>query len=185
MKIALLSFLGIIIVSASGCSYPKLQIEKLDELVFENKRLEGTAKDIQEFIRPEETIGVLAELTLQDFSSNQEENLILNILNYTQQLKQIGDKKEFWQHPQETIKKGGDCEDKVFLLLSMLIQAGIENVQGVKGKYLGGGHMWVEYDGYILDPSKRTPRLILIKKSLGYIPYFKFNERNNYFCKPR
>lgn len=183
MKFTLLSLLGILTILGAGCSYPKLQIHKLDELTFENKRLEGNTRAIQEFIKPEQIKEVLGRLTLQDFSSHKEENITLNVLDYVQRLKQTKDRKEFWQYPEETIAKGGDCEDKTFLLLSMLIQAGIEEAQGVKGRCLGKGHMWVEYKGYILDPSKKIPKLIPIKKSTGYSPHFKFDRQSSYFCK--
>lgn len=177
MRIILVCLLNIVIVSCAGCSYPRVQTQKLDELTFDNKRLEGKTRAVQEFIRPEETEEVLTEL-----SYGKDRVAILEILNYTQQLKQRSDKKEFWQYPEETIRKGGDCEDKTFLLLSMLIQAGIDGAQGVKGRCLGSGHMWVEYNGYILDTLKKQPKLIPINKSLGYIPYFKFDQHKCYYC---
>lgn len=122
---------------------------------------------MQDFIRPEETAP---------------KGTILDMLHYTQQLKQTRDSQDYWQYPKETIQKGGDCEDKTFLLLSMLIQGGINGAQGVKGRYLGQGHMWVEHDGYILDPSRRNTGLIPIEKSTGYVPHFKFDQGNIYFC---
>lgn len=150
-------------------------MQKLDKPTFQNKRLCNETIDIKEFIRPEETQDVLARLKLG-------ENAMLDILNYIQHIKQINDKREFWQYPKETIEKGGDCEDKTFLLLSMLIQAGVSGAQGVKGRFFGQGHMWVEYNGYILDPSRKAG-LIPIEKSTGYTPYFKFDQNNVYFCK--
>lgn len=150
-------------------------MQKLDEPTFQNKRLCNETIDIKEFIRPGETQDVLAQL-------KPGENAIMDILKYTQHIKQINDKREFWQYPKETIEKGGDCEDKTFLLLSMLIQARVSGAQGVKGRFFGQGHMWVEYNRYILDPSRKTG-LIPIEKSTGYTPYFKFDQNNVYFCK--
>lgn len=141
----------------SGCSYPRYTLERLDGREW-----------MQDFIRPEETMP---------------QGGAENILRYTQNLRQIRDPDDHWQYPAETLqKKGGDCEDKAFLLLSMLIKAGIKEAQGVKGRYLGQGHMWVEYNGYILDPSRKNTRPIPIKKSIGYTPFFKFDEDNIYFC---
>lgn len=122
---------------------------------------------MQDFVRPEET---------------NPKGTVLDMLNYTQNLKQIRDSQDYWQYPRETIEKGGDCEDKTFLLLSMLIKSGITEAQGVKGRYLGQGHMWVEYNGCILDSSRRNTGLIPIEKSIGYVPHFKFDQNDIYFC---
>lgn len=172
----------IIIIFIQGCSYPCYRLEELDELTFTNKRLDNRIQSIHEFIIPLQTKNTLDNLCIENLSSDTSKNLIINILNYVQQVKLVTDKEEFWQYPKETIEKGGDCEDKTFLLLSMLIQAGIEDVKGVKGRYLGGGHMWVEYNGFILDPLQRKAKLIPIKKSLGYVPYFKFDKKSSYYC---
>lgn len=161
-------FLSVII---AGCSYPNYQMQKLDELTFQDKRPGYKTIDIREFIRPEETTGALRQL-----------ETVSDILHYTQNLKQTNDKKDFWQYPKETLEGGGDCEDKTFLLLSMLIQGGVTGAQGVKGRFLGQGHMWVECNGYILDPSRRNTDLIPIQKSIGYTPYFKFDQNNIYYC---
>ena len=73
MKVSLIGFISILIFSTVGCSYPELQVKELNELVFENKRLEKKPRNIKEFIRPKETADVLVSLTLQDFSSKQKE----------------------------------------------------------------------------------------------------------------
>lgn len=169
----------------SGCSYPHYQLQKLDDTTFENKRGDKNTVDIQEFIRPEETQESLKKIQRRDFSPDAEKNTVLNILYYIQHIKNTNDKREFWQYPGETIQKGGDCEDKTFLLLSMLIQAGVNDASGVKGRYLGQGHMWVEYKEYILDPSMKSAKLIPIEKSIGYAPFFKFDKNNIYFCKTK
>lgn len=122
---------------------------------------------MQDFIRPDETTP---------------SGTVSDILRYTQNLRQTMDREDYWQYPRETIEKGGDCEDKTFLLLSMLIKSGVSDAQGVKGHYLGQGHMWVEYNGCILDPSRRNTGLIPIDKSIGYAPYFKFDKDSVYYC---
>lgn len=153
----------IALIITAGCGYPNCQLQKLDKLEFENKQ----SKHLEDYIRPEEAL---------------EKDNILDILRYTQNLKQVNDRDDYWQYPKETIQKGGDCEDKTFLMLSMLIKAGIKEACGVKGRYFGQGHMWVEYNGYIMDPSRKNTGLIPIKKSTGYVPYFKFDKENVYFC---
>lgn len=178
MKFVLLCSLIII----SGCSYPHYQLQKLDNSEFKNKRCDKKIINIQEFIKPEETADFLKQIRWQNFSPDTEKNTVLNILHFTQKIKNTNDTMEFWQYPEETIQKGGDCEDKTFLLLSMLIQAGINDISGVKGRYLGQGHMWVEYKGNILDPSLKTAKLIPVGKSIGYMPFFKFDKNNTYYC---
>lgn len=167
----------------SGCSYPQCQIKKLNELTFNNKRCDNEITDIKEFIRPEDTADILRQLSRQNLSDDKEENTLLNILNYVRQIKQINDECDFWQYPKETVLKGGDCEDKTFLLLSMLIEAGIDGAQGVKGRLYGQGHMWVEYKEYILDPLNKNLKLIPIAESKGYTPFFKFDKNNSYYCE--
>ena len=166
-----------------GCSYPQIELNNLDELTFNNKRLENKTRSIEDFIRPQETEEILDNFIMENYSNNTETNLVLNLLNFTQDLKLVHDKKEFWQYPKETISKGGDCEDKVFLLLSMLMQSNVNDVYGVKGKCFGQGHMWVEYKGFILDTIKTKPELMPINKSTGYVPYFKFGKANKYYCQ--
>jgi len=176
---------GLLMLSSvviSGCGYSKYRLEVLDDASFADKRCNGSTVNIYEFIRPEETREALDNIPLMNLSQNKDENKVLNILQYVQNVKQTNDKKDFWQYPSETLEKGGDCEDKVFLLLSMLIQAGINDAEGVKGRLLGGGHMWVEYKGRILDPSKKTAKLEPISKCVGYVPLFKFNNQNLYYC---
>lgn len=169
--------------SLAGCGYPNSKIHKLDTLVFKDKRENAEEIHILDFVKPEDTAGVLDKLELKNFSQDEEENIVLNILDYVQKLELINDRKDFWQYPEETIKKGGDCEDKTFLLMSILIKKGISDVRGVKGRYFGNGHMWVEYKEYILDPVKTKAKLIPINKSIGYVPYFKFGQDGIYYCQ--
>lgn len=176
-------FILCLIFTISGCGYSKHQLRELNDSTFGDKRPDKAKVDIKDFIRPEETSEIIEQLAQQDFSRDDNKNTVLNILNYVQQLKQINDKKEYWQYPRETILKGGDCEDKTFLLLSMLMASGINGTVGVKGRYLGQGHMWVEYNDWILDPSLKTPKLIPKGKSIGYTPFFKFNRKDFYYLE--
>lgn len=172
-----------LVLIVSGCCYPKYQLQSLDDSKFKNKRTDNNIVDIKDFVRPEQTADTLKQLTWQQLSLDKEENTVLNILSYVQNIKQTNEDREYWQYPRETILKGGDCEDKAFLLLSALIQAGVNGAQGVKGHYLGQGHIWVEYNGYILDPSLKSSKLIPVKKSAGYTPFFKFDQNNFYYCE--
>lgn len=176
-------FLILVLFYGFGCSYPNIQTVKLEELTVDNKRLEGKSRHIREFIRPEETKDILEKLQLQNFHTDEEINFVLNALLFVQQLKRKNDKKDYWQYPKETINNGGDCEDKTFLLLSLLIQAGVKEVKGVKGRSFGSGHMWVEFNEFILDPWQNNSKLIHKKKSLGYNPFFKFDHKNIYYCR--
>lgn len=150
----------------------------MDELIVEEKRGNGSLIDIRDFIKPEEARDVLVEL---DFGQKREEEKVAAIYQYISEMKNIDEKEDYWQYPAETLEKGGgDCEDKVFLLLSVLLEEGINDVYAVKGRYLGGGHFWVEYKDKILNPSRKTVKIISAKKALGYTPFFKFNQKDVY-----
>ncbi len=64
-----------------------------------------------------------------------------------------------WKQPEETLVSGmGDCEDLVFLMLSILPNVGVTDAKMVIG-YLDDGikepypHVWVNVDGVVMDPS--------------------------------
>lgn len=83
-----------------------------------------------------------------------------------------------WQTPKETLRLGkGDCEDKTFLLRSLLFRNGIETsfvfgyINPGKSKNM---HAWLEYnDGketWIFDPENG---LILARSNVGDAHYRK------------
>lgn len=70
-------------------------------------------------------------------------------------------RKDYWQTPQETLKRGaGDCEDIAVLFQSIANWMGIDmNVvvgQWIRetraGVFEKEGHAWVEHDGHVIDP---------------------------------
>ncbi len=106
-----------------------------------------------------------------------------------------------WQFPEETITlKSGDCEDRAFLLASLMIASGISNysVRIALGKLYNcvtkqsQDHVWVMYKNesglwMLLEPMIFTPeqnkKHLNVKKTkeestqdtFEYIPYFLFN----------
>jgi len=60
--------------------------------------------------------------------------------------------RDYWQAPALTMLRGGDCEDKAFLLWHLWALQGIES-EVVFGTLCGGGHAWVEWHGVICDPT--------------------------------
>lgn len=171
-KITIFSFT---ILLLAGCSYSNIRYNEISSLRVDDKRSDLQGKELTGFIRPAETKRLVAEL-IQDKECNDAKVELLFAY-----VKNLEDKKEvtdYWQFPEETINEGGgDCEDKVFLLVSAMIAAGMPDVYAVKGRYLGGGHFWVEYKEYIIDPSQNKIKWIRKKKALGYTPFFKFNEK--------
>lgn len=168
-----LIFVGI--VSIVGCRYPLVQYSVLDNFNVSGKRIEKEEIDIRDFIKPAEAKSIVSELGLDGKS---EEEKVLEIYKYVGSLKSIGESNDNWQYPCETIiKKGGDCEDKVFLLLSALIAAGVKDVYAVKGRFYGGGHFWVEYKDKILDPYRKKGTFIAKANASGYNPFFKFDDK--------
>lgn len=88
------------------------------------------------------------------------------------------DGEDYWQTPGETLRlKTGDCEDKDFLLKSLLFRQGIktEVVFGLLDEYSEEGHTWIEYGDrkgelWILDP---VYKVIVAKKSVGNKTYIE------------
>ncbi|MDH4275746.1 MAG: hypothetical protein OEW08_11970, partial [Gammaproteobacteria bacterium] len=113
-----------------------------------------------------------------------------------------------WLYPDETLQaKGGDCEDRAFLLAAMLLASGISpyNVRVALGRLYdttrrdSRDHVWVMYkneDGIwmcieplVCSPESRThakrfARKLLkgprrwLPRTLEYVPYFVFNRQH-------
>jgi hypothetical protein len=171
-SILLLLFL-LFLLKISGCAYRNTDFFLTNNYIVSGKRGTDIKIDVRDFIRPKETTGLLETLNLHEKSISEKVDIIFK---YICGLKKSDEKLDYWQYPSETLERGGgDCEDKVFLLTSALIEAGLTNVYAVKGRYLGGGHFWVECDDLILDPSQRVSRMILKRKAFGYKAFFKFD----------
>ncbi len=102
-------------------------------------------------------------------------NFVSHEIKYVSDLKTLGHS-EYWLYPGETLGRGeGDCEDTAFLLASLLLASGFENmdVRVPLGRYgrwpFGGGHAWTEVftdelptwagiaDWYILESTSDEP----------------------------
>lgn len=109
---------------------------------------------------------------------------------------------DHWMFPEETLKKGsGDCEDRAFLLASLLLASGVSSyvVRVVLGKIYNQktkksrDHVWVMYKNesgvwMLIEPLLYTERAkkhstMIAKKRVAvpeetfeYIPYFVFND---------
>lgn len=78
--------------------------------------------------------------------------------------------RERWAYPTETLfSRRGDCEDKSFLLASMLLALNIppETVAVELGKHKGQGHAWVaiqDYWGktYVLETTANVPPVVYV-----------------------
>lgn len=104
-------------------------------------------------------------------------------------------RKEYWAFPKETIiRRIGDCEDKSFLLASLILATGVDyrDIRVVLGKNRGEGHAWVEAKSigswYILEPTSGSPLKIGVNTweiqvgyRIGYSPdiyiYYKYCQR--------
>lgn len=109
---------------------------------------------------------------------------------------------DYWLFPEETLKKGsGDCEDRAFLLASLLLASGISSysIRVALGKIYNQktrtsyDHVWVMYKNesgiwMLIEPLLYTKRATAhTKKLVGkkaavpaetveYIPYYVFND---------
>lgn len=168
----------LIFFSQGGCSYPRVDYIAIEDFYIGDKRTEDVSADVRMFIRPSEAEELPCMHGLKDKTDREK---IYILTEYVSRLDNIKDKEDLWQYPAETInRRGGDCEDKVFLLVSLLSAAGFDNVFAVKGRYLGGGHFWIEYNDMIIDPQKKKNIVIYKNKAVGYNPFFKFDADNIY-----
>jgi hypothetical protein len=90
--------------------------------------------------------------------------------------KELFDKEEYWQPPEEFEKrKAGDCEDFALWTWRQLLAMGFDArfIGGSAGRY-GIGHAWVEYirDGkwYLLEPQYRFVDVMPRLSTLRYEP---------------
>jgi hypothetical protein len=78
---------------------------------------------------------------------------------------------DIWQHPYFTmIRGGGDCEDLAMLEWVLLRFSGVD-ASFVYGKLNGDGHIWVEYEGRILESTGLTPSIPEPGKALEVLIY--------------
>ncbi len=119
---------------------------------------------------------------------------------------QAGKGRDPWQFPDETLAiEAGDCEDRAFLLASLLLAAGISpyNVRVAFGRMIVGGtphdHMWVMYKnerGYwtLIEPLRMgraladehipdTRELGRFAPQVEYVPHFLFNDSHLWAVK--
>ncbi len=167
-----------ILVPQGGCSYPRGKYDSMSGLCVSDKRMVEGAQDIRMFIRPDQArkLPCFGEL-----EGKTEKEQIYILTKYISRLENRNEENDYWQYPAETIARGGgDCEDKVFLLLSAINAAGIEGAYGIKGRYMGGGHFWIEYDDMILDPYRKNRNIMEKDRVVGYNPFFKFNADDVY-----
>jgi Transglutaminase-like superfamily len=119
---------------------------------------------------------------------------------------QAGRGRDPWQFPDETLAiEAGDCEDRAFLLASLLIAAGISpyNVRVAFGRMVVGGtphdHMWVMYknergEWNLIEPLRmgsalsddhmpETRELGQSAPQVEYEPHFLFNDSHLWAVK--
>jgi hypothetical protein len=78
---------------------------------------------------------------------------------------------DIWQPPLYTIVRGGgDCEDLAMLEWVLLRFSGVD-ASFVYGKLNGDGHIWVEYEGRILESTGLTPSIPEPGKALEVLIY--------------
>jgi len=174
-------FFVMFVFNNAGCFKQNVEFVPTNDYSVIGKRDVDINIDVRDFIKPEETEKVVEGLNI---SNKDIDGKIESIFRYVCGLNNIKEKQDFWQYPRETLQKGGgDCEDIVFLLLSILIQSGVKDCYAIKGRYLGGGHFWVECGNKILDPSARAGKIILKDKAIGYTAFFKFDNKDIFINK--
>ena len=182
MKIIVFILFLIMLYFSKGCVHSNVEFIPINDynVIGKTKEPEESV-DVRDLIRPQETYLILQDLNLKNKTVEEKTDIIIQ---YISGFKNFSENKDHWQYPYETIEKGGgDCEDKVFLLVSALIQSGLNDVYAVKGRYLGGGHFWVEYKDKIIDPSRKDKKIMIKDKTVGYNPFFKFNDKEIYINK--
>ena len=89
---------------------------------------------------------------------------------------------DFWQSPQETLRRGaGDCEDVAILLWWLLREAGVKDGRVVFGRLHAFmpqyPHAWVEIgkgvNAIIMDPAME---LIIPRAMLDYFAYYEIKD---------
>ena len=128
-------------------------------------------------------------------------NFVADTISY-----QAGKGRDPWQFPDETLTiKAGDCEDRAFLLASLLLATGISpfNIRVAFGQMVIDGtphdHMWVMYKSErghwtVIEPlrlgraldDKHIPEIRKLGQSASkveYAPHFLFNDRHLWAVK--
>ena len=133
---------------------PKDEYLTTDE-VFVNESVSLSA-----WITPNDVSDLADNLTNGVYSSRAK---TLRLYSYVSGLEFLSDSgSDTWQIPSETIKRGGgDCEDLSFLLVSLMRASKIRNIYLIIGvvkigdkvtsRFLGNGHMWVEYGNLVYE----------------------------------
>ena len=193
MKKSLKTIIALLLATTTaGCAtvHAPTRINKLESLVAYNKRGQQEKRSVQDFIRPEQTIDALEEVEIINYTQDQQENKILSILNYVQKIPTVKDEEEFWQYPYETLQRGGDCDDKSFLLTSMLTQAGIDAKVAIVEKqasilekpfydYINHICVKVKHNNqeYFLETLDKKPIMIPIEKAKDYKVIGEFDKK--------
>jgi hypothetical protein len=133
---------------------------------------------VLDFCQPEAVRHILEKIEAEsDIENPTREERILQILAFVQDLPLSNDPDDLWLTPGETLIAGGDCEDRSFLLSSLLAAADIDHWVFV-GTFRDRPHTWVavqEDDGNLryLETLDKTARL---KKTLdAYEPWGRWN----------
>lgn len=86
------------------------------------------------------------------------------------------DNGEYWETPDEVLAiRAGDCDGTALLLASLLRRHySPDRVYAAVGSYRGYGHMWVEFDGEILETTYNSARPVT--DPYQYRAYTKFND---------
>ena len=68
--------------------------------------------------------------------------------------RRTADMEHTWQSPQTTAYRGyGDCTSQATLLYQRLLKSGVRDAKIAFGYYGYTWHAWVEWRGYVLDPT--------------------------------
>lgn len=132
------------------------------------------------YITPGEEMVVHEARSISFDESNGKEDIARTVWSHVHKEIKYNLSKE-WKPPAQTlVERVGDCEDMVFLMISIFPNVGIENPKMVIGSMerpdgRGGFHVWVEVDGIVMDPTG-TPESI---EDIEYSPRTKFGIQFN------
>ncbi|MDI9385481.1 MAG: hypothetical protein QM518_14390 [Verrucomicrobiota bacterium] len=174
-----LAFGGALLLLLAGCATSledQGRWQSLDTLDVSGKTRDGAPVSVFTFSQPHAVEHILAKLE-QDHPHADQEERILNILAYVQAIPIANDPDDLWLTPGETLIAGGDCEDRSFLLSSLLGAAQIEHWV-VVGTFRDRPHTWVA----VQDPAGKLRYLETLDKNPrltaptpAYAPWGRWN----------